>query len=155
MVGTLDPRIEPGQVMSVTGPSGWGNQWCWVRGVADIGYAGFECQAGHLLDGRDFTQTPAAARGIGMMPHQAAMFPHLSVADRLTSGISCEIRRRAVRLAAVYSALCQVKLAGLGWCDPVTLAAEQRARTALMCRRLACHPAGTRSFAWSQISIRR
>ena len=32
LVGTLDPRIEPGQVMSVTGPSGWGNQWCWVRG---------------------------------------------------------------------------------------------------------------------------
>ena len=83
------------------------------------------------------------------------MFPHLSVADGLTFGISREIRRRAVRLAAVNGALCQVGLAGLGWCDTVTLAGEQRARTALMCTRLACRPARTRSFAWSQISIRR
>ena len=98
-----------------------------------------------MLDGREVTQTTAAALCIGVMPHQAAMVPHLSVADRLTFGISREIRRRAVRLAAVNGALCQVGLAGLGWCDPETLAGEQRARTALMCTRLACRPAGTRS----------
>ena len=44
-----------------------------------------------LLDGRDVTVLPPAARGIGYVPQDAALFPTLSVAEHL--GFALEIRR--------------------------------------------------------------
>ncbi|WP_405404358.1 ATP-binding cassette domain-containing protein [Paracoccus sp. Ld10] len=138
LFGALDLRIAPGQVISVTGPSGVGKSTL-LDAVGGHLARGFHVSGRVMLDGRDVTDLPAEARGIGVMFQHAVMFPHLSVADNLAFGLSPDIRGRAARHDAVARALDQAGLAGMGGRDPATLSGGQRARAALM-RTLLARP---------------
>lgn len=63
--------------------------------------AGLEAPSGGslLLDGRDVTALPPAARGISMVFQSYAPFPHLSVAENIVFGLRARGVPRAEREA--------------------------------------------------------
>lgn len=134
----LDLTVAPGQVTSITGPSGVGKSTL-LDAIGGHLAAGFRLSGRVLLAGRDITALPAERRGIGIMFQDAVLFPHMSVADNLAFGLSRDVRGRAARVQAVEQALSQAGLAGMGGRDPATLSGGQRARAALM-RTLLARP---------------
>jgi sn-glycerol 3-phosphate transport system ATP-binding protein len=77
-------RIEPGSFCVLLGPSGCGKSTT-LRIIAGLESA----TAGSLrIDGRDVTALPPAQRGVAMVFQNYALFPHLSVADNITFGLS-------------------------------------------------------------------
>ena len=76
--------IEPGSFCVLLGPSGCGKSTT-LRIIAGLETA----SSGQvLIDGRDVTDLPPAQRGIAMVFQNYALFPHLSVADNITFGLS-------------------------------------------------------------------
>ena len=96
-------RIEPGSFCVLLGPSGCGKSTT-LRIIAGLETA----TSGSLrIDGRDVTALPPAQRGVAMVFQNYALFPHLSVADNITFGLS--VRRapaaeRAERLRETAAA---------------------------------------------------
>src|SRR5262245_32061248 len=77
-------RIEPGSFCVLLGPSGCGKSTT-LRIIAGLESA----SSGQLrIDGRDVTALPPAQRGVAMVFQNYALFPHLSVADNITFGLS-------------------------------------------------------------------
>ncbi|WP_138469094.1 ATP-binding cassette domain-containing protein [Poseidonocella sp. HB161398] len=134
----LSLTVQPGEVASVTGPSGIGKSTL-LAAVGGHLEPGFRLCGAVRLGGRDLGGLPAERRGIGMMFQEAVLFPHLSVADNLAFGLAPRHRGRRARRGAVAAALEQAGLAGFGPRDPATLSGGQRARAALM-RTLLAEP---------------
>jgi iron(III) transport system ATP-binding protein len=129
----FDLDVPEGALAAIVGPSGSGKT-TFLR-VA----AGFErADAGRLLlgdlvvDGERYV--PPEERGIGYVPQEGALFPHLSVRRNIGFGLS-----RAVRSARVEELLALVGLAGLGRRYPHQLSGGQQQRVALA-RALAIRP---------------
>src|SRR5262245_54588441 len=77
-------RIEPGSFCVLLGPSGCGKSTT-LRIIAGLESA----SSGQvLIDGRDVTTLPPAQRGIAMVFQNYALFPHMTVADNITFGLS-------------------------------------------------------------------
>lgn len=76
--------IAAGSFCVLLGPSGCGKSTT-LRIIA-----GLETATGGqvLIDGRDVTGLPPAQRGVAMVFQNYALFPHLSVADNITFGLS-------------------------------------------------------------------
>lgn len=127
----FDLTVAPGQVATVMGPSGIGKSTL-LDAIGGHLPRRFEMAGRIVLDGRDVTRLPAEARRIGIMFQDAVLFPHLSVGDNLSFGLSQAVRGRAARRARVEEALDQAGLAGMADRDPETLSGGQRARAALM-----------------------
>jgi len=80
----IDLAIEPGTFCVLLGPSGCGKSTT-LRIIAGLESA----SSGQVfVDGKDVTQQPPAQRGIAMVFQNYALFPHLSVADNITFGMS-------------------------------------------------------------------
>ncbi len=80
----INLTIEPGSFCVLLGPSGCGKSTT-LRIIAGLESA----SAGQVfVDGRDVTNAPPAQRGIAMVFQNYALFPHLSVADNITFGLS-------------------------------------------------------------------
>ena len=76
--------IEPGSFCVLLGPSGCGKSTT-LRIIAGLESA----SSGQVfVDGKDVTHEPPAKRGIAMVFQNYALFPHLSVADNITFGLS-------------------------------------------------------------------
>jgi len=80
----IDLAIEPGTFCVLLGPSGCGKSTT-LRIIA-----GLESASGGqvFVDGKEVTHQPPARRGIAMVFQNYALFPHLSVADNITFGLS-------------------------------------------------------------------
>ena len=80
----IDLTIEPGSFCVLLGPSGCGKSTT-LRIIAGLESA----SSGQvLIDGKDVTYQPPAQRGLAMVFQNYALFPHLSVADNITFGLS-------------------------------------------------------------------
>ena len=80
----IDLTIEPGSFCVLLGPSGCGKSTT-LRIIAGLESA----SSGQvLIDGKDVTHQPPAQRGLAMVFQNYALFPHLSVADNITFGLS-------------------------------------------------------------------
>ena len=80
----IDLRIPAQSFCVLLGPSGCGKSTT-LRIVAGLESA----SSGQvLIDGRDVTALPPAARGVAMVFQNYALFPHLTVADNITFGLS-------------------------------------------------------------------
>jgi sn-glycerol 3-phosphate transport system ATP-binding protein len=123
----IDLAIEPASFCVLLGPSGCGKSTT-LRIIA-----GLEPATGGqvLIDGRDVTALPPAQRGIAMVFQNYALFPHLSVADNITFGLSVrkveadEARRRLDRAAELLG------LTALLARKPSQLSGGQQQRVAL------------------------
>ena len=80
----INLQIEKGTFCVLLGPSGCGKSTT-LRIIAGLEVA----TAGRVrIDGRDVTDAPPAQRGIAMVFQNYALFPHLTVADNITFGLS-------------------------------------------------------------------
>ena len=80
----IDLSIEAGSFCVLLGPSGCGKSTT-LRIIAGLETA----SSGQvLIDGRDVTDLPPAQRGVAMVFQNYALFPHLSVADNISFGLS-------------------------------------------------------------------
>src|SRR5437899_8075776 len=75
--------VEKGEFVSLLGPSGCGKSTL-LRIIA-----GFEAadSGSILLEGKDYSNTPAHLRPVNMVFQSYALFPHLSVFDNVAFGL--------------------------------------------------------------------
>jgi sn-glycerol 3-phosphate transport system ATP-binding protein len=90
----IDLSIAAGSFCVLLGPSGCGKSTT-LRIIAGLEGAS---EGRVMIDGRDVTNLPPAQRGIAMVFQNYALFPHLSVADNITFGLS--VRKLAREEAA-------------------------------------------------------
>lgn len=123
----INLQIEKGAFCVLLGPSGCGKSTT-LRIIAGLETA----STGQVwIDGRNVTDLPPAQRGIAMVFQNYALFPHLSVADNITFGLSVrkmpmdEVSRRLAQTAGLLG------LTGLLDRRPSQLSGGQQQRVAL------------------------
>ena len=132
----VDLDVSHGDFATVLGPSGCGKTTL-LRAIA-----GFERpDAGTIeIGGRSMSSGSRNVsphdRGIGIVPQDGALFPHLSLAQNVGFGLPGSRRRRAQRVAEVLDL---VGLAGLQSRRPHELSGGQQQRVALA-RAIAPNP---------------
>jgi sulfate transport system ATP-binding protein len=135
----VDLEIADGELVALLGPSGSGKTTL-LRTIAGLEFP----DAGQVLfEGQDVTFASAAARRVGFVFQQYALFKHMTVARNIAFGLDvrkgkdkpskAEIARRVDELLKL------VELEGLGKRYPSQLSGGQRQRVALS-RALAVQP---------------
>ncbi|MFZ0267411.1 sulfate/molybdate ABC transporter ATP-binding protein [Caulobacter sp.] len=135
----VDLEIADGELVALLGPSGSGKTTL-LRTIAGLEFP----DAGQVLfEGQDVTFASAAARRVGFVFQQYALFKHMTVARNIAFGLDvrkgkdkppkAEIARRVEELLKL------VELEGLGKRYPSQLSGGQRQRVALS-RALAVQP---------------
>jgi sulfate transport system ATP-binding protein len=135
----VDLEIADGELVALLGPSGSGKTTL-LRTIAGLEFP----DAGQVLfEGQDVTFASAAARRVGFVFQQYALFKHMTVARNIAFGLDvrkgkdkppkAEINRRVEELLKL------VELDGLGKRYPSQLSGGQRQRVALS-RALAVQP---------------
>jgi sulfate transport system ATP-binding protein len=132
-------EIKHGELLALLGPSGSGKTTL-LRVIAGLEFP----EAGQVLfDDEDVTYQHAAARQIGFVFQQYALFKHMTVAKNVAFGLDVRKARnrppRAEIDRRVDSLLQLVELGGLGKRFPAQLSGGQRQRVALA-RALAVGP---------------
>jgi sulfate transport system ATP-binding protein len=131
--------IQDGELLALLGPSGSGKTTL-LRVIAGLE---FPEQGQVLFGGEDVTFADAAARQVGFVFQQYALFKHMTVAKNVSFGL--DVRKRANRppraeiVRRVDELLALVELGGLGGRFPSQLSGGQRQRVALA-RALAVGP---------------
>ena len=123
----LSLETREGEFIALLGPSGCGKSTT-LRLIAGLE----EPSSGSItLDGRDLTNLPSAKRGISMVFQSYALFPHLTVGQNITFGLSVRGESRkaqAEKLARVAPLLGLEKLLDR---RPSQLSGGQQQRVAL------------------------
>jgi molybdate transport system ATP-binding protein len=91
------------------------------------------------IDGRDVTDLEPRLRGIGFVPQDSGLFPHLDVARNVTFGLRARGLSGRAALCEAAAAVATLHLDGLLGRSPATLSGGERQRVALA-RALAIRP---------------
>jgi len=126
----LNLDIQPGEVLTVMGPSGSGKSSL-LNLISGFLPPSFSFTGRVVLDGVDITQADPADRKVGLMFQDPLLFPHLSVEDNLMFGLPATGSKEE-RCAKVRAALDAVNMVELGHRDPLTLSGGQQSRIALL-----------------------
>ncbi len=126
-VDQIDLRIASGSYCCLLGPSGCGKSTT-LRMVA-----GHESVSSGdiLLDNRNITNLPAAARGTAMMFQSFALFPHLSALDNVAFSLKMKGVSKAERHKRAGDLLERVAMGHLAERKPGELSGGQQQRVAL------------------------
>ncbi|NDZ13736.1 Fe3+/spermidine/putrescine ABC transporter ATP-binding protein [Variovorax sp. WS11] len=126
-VDQIDLRIASGSYCCLLGPSGCGKSTT-LRMVA-----GHETASGGdiLLDNRNITHLPAAARGTAMMFQSFALFPHLSALDNVAFSLKMKGVSKVERHRRAGQLLERVAMGHLAQRKPGELSGGQQQRVAL------------------------
>jgi putative spermidine/putrescine transport system ATP-binding protein len=126
-VDAIDLRIASGSYCCLLGPSGCGKSTT-LRMIA-----GHESASGGdiLLDNRNVTNLPPAARGTAMMFQSFALFPHLSALDNVAFSLKMKGVAKAERHAKAQDLLERVAMGHLAQRKPGELSGGQQQRVAL------------------------
>ena len=126
-VDRIDLRIASGSYCCLLGPSGCGKSTT-LRMIA-----GHESVSSGdiLLDNRNITNLPAAARGTAMMFQSFALFPHLSATDNVAFSLKMKGVARAERHRRAQDLLERVAMGHLAQRKPGELSGGQQQRVAL------------------------
>ena len=134
----VDLHVERGELVTVLGPSGCGKTTL-LRSIAGFEQpdGGMITIDGHAVVGPGMRPVPAHERGVGLVPQEGALFPHLTVAQNVAFGLTG--RRRGDRRRRVAEVLELVGLADAARRRPHELSGGQQQRVALA-RALAPDP---------------
>ncbi|OZE18743.1 iron ABC transporter ATP-binding protein [Rhodococcus sp. 05-2255-1e] len=133
----IDLDLGDGEMLAVLGPSGCGKTTL-LRSIAGL----HRIDAGRITaDGRDLSvggrvQVPPEKRGVGLMPQEGGLFPHLTVRRNIEFGLRTGFVRpylsgRAERARRVDEMLELVGLPDAGAVRPSELSGGQQQRIAL------------------------
>ncbi|RZL65828.1 MAG: ABC transporter ATP-binding protein [Variovorax sp.] len=123
----IDLQIEEGAFCVLLGPSGCGKSTT-LRIIAGLETA----STGQVhIAGRDVTHLAPAQRGIAMVFQNYALFPHLSVADNITFGLSVRKTPETETRARLKEAAALLGLGALLDRRPGQLSGGQQQRVAL------------------------
>lgn len=125
-----DFHIEPGQVVTMMGPSGVGKSTLLAYLTGTIA-SEFNATGDIILNGELLNDLPANKRRLGILFQDDLLFPHLSVAQNLAFGMAPG-GSKVARRNAIEQALLRVDLGGFADRDPATLSGGQKARVSLM-----------------------
>ena len=130
----IDLDVAAGDYWVVLGPSGAGKSML-LHTIA--GFHRPDCGTIHLAD-RDATEEPPERRDIGLVFQQAALFPHLSVADNIGYGLVHRLSasERARRIDELVTAMALGKLLT----RPVATLSGGEAQRVAIARALAIRP---------------
>jgi sulfate/thiosulfate transport system ATP-binding protein len=132
-------EAQPGEFLALLGPSGSGKTTL-LRIIAGLE---FPDQGTVAFNGEDVTDRPAAARGVGFVFQQYALFRHMTVTDNIAFGLRVRGRRTRPPAAEIDRRVNQllelIQLPQLGNRYPAQLSGGQRQRVALA-RALAVEP---------------
>ncbi len=122
--------VREGQLVTIVGPSGCGKTTL-LRAIAgfETPDSGSICIGGQSVFESGSRMVPAHERGVGLVPQEGSLFPHLSVAQNVGFGLN-HLGRRERRLR-VEETLELVSLAHLGKRRPHELSGGQQQRVAL------------------------
>lgn len=132
VVDGITLRVEAGESLAVLGASGSGKTTL-LRMIAGL----HPVSSGRIvLDGRRIDRLNAQARGVGLVPQQGALFPHLNVARNVGFGLVpadpvARWRGRAERAERIREVLELVDLADRASDRPSQLSGGQQQRVAL------------------------
>jgi putative spermidine/putrescine transport system ATP-binding protein len=126
-VDNINLRIASGSYCCLLGPSGCGKSTT-LRMVA-----GHETVTSGdiLLDNRNITHLPAAARGTAMMFQSFALFPHLSALDNVAFSLKMKGVAKEERQKKAQDLLERVAMGHLALRKPGELSGGQQQRVAL------------------------
>lgn len=126
-VAGINLRIASGSYCCLLGPSGCGKSTT-LRMIA-----GHESVTSGdvLLENRNITDLPAAARGTAMMFQSFALFPHLSAVDNVAFSLKMKGVDKAARLREANALLDRVAMGHLAQRKPAELSGGQQQRVAL------------------------
>lgn len=126
-VDSIDLRIASGSYCCLLGPSGCGKSTT-LRMIA-----GHETVSSGdvLLEDRNITDLPAAARGTAMMFQSFALFPHLTALDNVAFSLKMKGVAKAERQAKAQDLLERVAMGHLAQRKPGELSGGQQQRVAL------------------------
>jgi iron(III) transport system ATP-binding protein len=140
----VDLDVPEGSLTALLGPSGSGKTTL-LRVIAGFERAdrGTISIGDRMVDGHHHAVAPEQ-RGIGYVPQEGSLFPHLTVAANISFGVHRRNGRRGKRRrlrpdASASDLLDMVGLSGLGARYPHQLSGGQQQRVALA-RALAIHP---------------
>ena len=136
-VDNINLRIASGSYCCLLGPSGCGKTTT-LRMIA-----GHETVSSGdiLLENRNITDLPAAARGTAMMFQSYALFPHLSALDNVAFSLKMKGVDKAERHKQAQDLLERVAMGHLAQRKPAELSGGQQQRVALA-RALITEPRG-------------
>lgn len=126
-VDSINLRIASGSYCCLLGPSGCGKSTT-LRMVA--GHESVS-EGDILLENRNITDLPAAARGTAMMFQSFALFPHLSALDNVAFSLKMKGVAKGPRLEQARSLLDRVAMGHLAERKPGELSGGQQQRVAL------------------------
>ena len=123
----IDLTIADGEFIVFVGPSGCGKSTL-LRMIGGLE----ETSRGQILiDGRDVTSAPPAARGLSMVFQSYALYPHMSVRDNMGFALKMAGRPKAEIEAKVAQAARTLKLEPFLDRRPKELSGGQRQRVAI------------------------
>jgi putative spermidine/putrescine transport system ATP-binding protein len=126
-VDSINLRIASGSYCCLLGPSGCGKSTT-LRMIA-----GHESVSGGdiLLENRNITNLPAAARGTAMMFQSFALFPHLTALDNVAFSLKMKGIDKTTRQKQAADLLERVAMGHLAQRKPAELSGGQQQRVAL------------------------
>src|SRR6188768_3122359 len=126
-VDQIDLRIESGSYCCLLGPSGCGKSTTlrMIAGHESVSTGDI------LLDNRNITNLPAAARGTAMMFQSFALFPHLSALDNVAFSLKMKGVAKTDRHRRAQDLLERVAMGHLARRKPGELSGGQQQRVAL------------------------
>ena len=132
----LDLQVPTGELVAVLGPSGCGKTTLLraIAGFAPVSAGTVRIGDRVVADGR--RGVAPEARGVGLVPQEGALFPHLDVAGNVGFGLPRGERRGSRRVSELLDL---VGLAGFERRRPAELSGGQQQRVALA-RALAPRP---------------
>jgi len=128
VIDDLDLAVEPGSVTAVLGPSGCGKTSLLrvVAGLVRPDSGSVRLGGAVMVDGTTFVRPEA--RGIGVVPQEGALFPHLDVAGNVGFGLDGRARDKAARIEEL---LALVGMPGTGSLRPHELSGGMQQRIAV------------------------
>ena len=137
----LDATVEAGATVAIVGPNGAGKSTCLaaIAGLVAIDDGSILLGGRDLADASSGRHLPPDERGLGVVPQQRWLFPHLSVLDNVAFGVRASGVSRSDARRAAGEWLERLALVALGDRRPWELSGGQQQLVALA-RALARSP---------------